>query len=107
MKTESDSNDQWCVSSIDEFLLYCCPDCNLKEKNKEDFVKHALSQHPMSANYLGQILIKEDLLEEYSVKEELFEDYSSELKNEIVSDYGHTEFLNDNNTDDLSEDYSV
>ena len=107
MKTESDSNDQWCVSSIDEFLLYCCPDCNLKEKNKEDFVKHALSQHPMSANYLGQILIKEDLLEEYSVKEELFEDYSSELKNEIVSDYGHTESLNDNNTDDLSEDYSV
>ena len=29
------------------------------------------------------------------------------MKNEIVSDYGHTEFLNDNNTDDLSEDYSV
>ena len=89
MKTESDSNDQWCVSSVDEFLLYCCPDCDFKEKNKDDFIKHAISQHPISANYLGQIIIKQ----------ELFEDYSGELKNEIVSDYDYTEFLNDNNTD--------
>ena len=94
MKTESDSNDQWCVSSVDEFLLYCCPDCDFKEKNKDDFIKHAISQHPMSANYLGQIIIKQ----------ELFEDYSGELKNEIVPDYDYTEFLNDNNTDDSYSD---
>ena len=89
MKTESDNNNQWCVSSVDEFLQYCCPDCDLKEKNKEDFVKHALSQHPMSANYLGQIIIKE----------ELFED-SGELKNEIITEFDPG-FLNDNGTDDL------
>ena len=88
MKTESDSNDQWRVSSVDDFLLYCCPDCDLKEKNKEEFIKHALSQHPMSANHLGQIIIKE----------ELFEDYSSELKNEIVTEY-NDEFQNDNADD--------
>ena len=65
MKTESDNNNQWCVSSVDEFLQYCCPDCDLKEKSKEDFVKHALSEHPMSANYLGQIIIKEELCDAF------------------------------------------
>ena len=64
MTTDSDDNNQWNVSSIDEFIQYCCPDCDVKEKNKEEFIRHALSKHPLSANYLGQIIIKEELFED-------------------------------------------
>ena len=75
MRTDSDDNNQWSVSSVDEFLQYCCPDCDVKEKNKEKFIKHALSQHPLSANYLGEIIIKEELFEDtnevkYEIPEE-------------------------------------
>ena len=64
MKSEPDNS--WCVSTIEEFLYYCCPDCDVKMKleDKENFVRHALSEHPASATYIGQLIIKEELVED-------------------------------------------
>ena len=56
-KSETEYENQWCVSSVDEFLPYFCPDCDIKKKPREDFVEHALSLHPLSANYLGTKLL--------------------------------------------------
>ena len=64
MKSEPDNS--WCVSTIEEFLYYCCPDCDVKMKleDKENFVRHALSEHPASANYISQLIIKEEFVED-------------------------------------------
>ena len=62
MKSEETEN-HWAVSAIEDFLQYVCPDCDVKQKVKEDFVKHALSEHPMAAQHLGQLIIKEELFE--------------------------------------------
>ena len=35
----------WQVQSIDEFLFYCCPECDTKVKDSKDFVIHALVRH--------------------------------------------------------------
>ena len=32
----------------EEFLYFCCPECNEKSQSKETFIKHALSVHPMA-----------------------------------------------------------
>ena len=73
MKSEPDNS--WCVSTIEEFLHYCCPDCDVKMKmeDKENFVRHALSEHPASASYIGQLIIKEEFVED----EEDQEDYDN------------------------------
>ena len=61
---KSETENPWCVSTIEDFLQYVCPDCNVTKKDKEEFVRHALSEHPNSANYLGQLIIKEELFED-------------------------------------------
>ena len=33
------------VSTLSDFLYYCCPECDMKEKDMNDFVKHALLNH--------------------------------------------------------------
>ena len=36
----------WNVSSLEEFLFYFCPECDVRIHSKETFVSHALNQHP-------------------------------------------------------------
>ena len=31
----------WIASSIFEFYYFCCPECDEKSKDKQDFVNHA------------------------------------------------------------------
>ena len=35
------SADLW-----EEFLFYCCPECDVRLQVKNEFMKHALSNHP-------------------------------------------------------------
>ena len=60
--SNNDDNNSWCVSTIEDFLHYCCPDCDVKIREQENFVRHALSAHPVSANYLGQLIVKEEFI---------------------------------------------
>ena len=36
------------VREWEEFLYFCCPECNEKNQSKDIFIKHALSIHPMA-----------------------------------------------------------
>ena len=42
---DSDSNP-WLVSNLDEFLFFCCPECDNKSRTKSAFISHALVDHP-------------------------------------------------------------
>ena len=35
----------WNVRSIQEFMFYCCPECDSQIKTAQDFIKHALKVH--------------------------------------------------------------
>ena len=41
-------DNPWLVTKWEEFLYFCCPECDEKSQSKEDFVNHALSVHPMA-----------------------------------------------------------
>ena len=43
----------WNVSAIEEFLYYCCPECDWKTKNHETFLQHAISSHKKAEKALG------------------------------------------------------
>ena len=36
----------WMVEELEEFLYYCCPECNEKCRVKGSFLQHALGNHP-------------------------------------------------------------
>ena len=38
-------NNPWNVPSIQDFLFFCCPECDSKVKNSQDFINHALLLH--------------------------------------------------------------
>ena len=40
------SSNPWEVTSIYEFYYFCCPECDCKLQNKQDFVNHASKDHP-------------------------------------------------------------
>ena len=40
----------WEVESLEDFLYYCCPECDQKYQTCDDFQKHALSDHPKGIN---------------------------------------------------------
>ena len=42
---EGKQENPWDVSNIEEFLYYCCPECNIKCKNGQLFIEHATQSH--------------------------------------------------------------
>ena len=50
----------WEVEDLDDFLYFCCPECDEREKSKELFLQHALEQHPRSKDHHPRYLIKKE-----------------------------------------------
>ena len=50
MGTNSEDPDEkfnpWIVANLDEFLFFCCPECDTKSPTRAMFVNHALIAHP-------------------------------------------------------------
>ena len=58
--------DPWNVDTLEEFLYYCCPECKDERiQRKEDFIKHALDEHPKSKISVTKIILvkKENSIE--------------------------------------------
>ena len=45
----------WAVSRIEEFLFFCCPECNERIQSRNKFIQHALKKHKKSRTYLAHI----------------------------------------------------
>ena len=45
----------WQVSNIEDFLFYCCPECDLKTKDSHNFVTHAQHSHSKSKVLLNEV----------------------------------------------------
>ena len=52
----------WANKHLEDFLYFCCPECNLKDQSKESFLRHALEKHPKSKSLAFEI--KKELFEE-------------------------------------------
>ena len=43
--TKTEGNP-WMVDKLEEFLYFCCPECDEKSQMKDSFLQHALFTHP-------------------------------------------------------------
>ena len=65
-------NNPWSsVRKWEEFLYFCCPECNEKNQSKDVFIKHALNIHPMAKLCLQSIKPEVELKETYEIHQEI------------------------------------
>ena len=74
MKPKSES--PWSVDNLEDFMFYCCPECNERNWDRDHFLEHAFDKHPLSQEYLQKFKVKEEIVEENNfVKEEGIEEF--------------------------------
>ena len=93
---EDIENNPWAVRELEEFLYFCCPECDERNQSKEFFLQHALEKHPKAKICLENFSSQEDkivtkqqnLLDQNSYvheglkKERKFENSSTNLKSD-------------------------
>lgn len=42
---EKELSNPWDVTSLNKFIYYCCPECDHKSKDCDNFVEHAIFEH--------------------------------------------------------------
>ena len=57
-------NNPWDVPNLDEYLFYCCPECELKTKEYEIFYNHAVIIHELAKQTLQPILDDTEMVTE-------------------------------------------
>ena len=58
--TEDFKISPWDVTSVEDFLYYCCPECNDRNQSRDDFLQHAMINHPKANEYLVHFVVKEE-----------------------------------------------
>ena len=74
MSVTESKHSPWDVTSLDDFLFYCCPECDSKHVTKPKFILHAFKQHPEAKDYLGNLegcTVEDDVEVEEINQEEL------------------------------------
>ena len=80
---ENITENPWNVENLEEFLYFCCPECNLKDPSKMNFLQHALEQHPKAKECakLHNFIVKDEPYDEISYN--LEKEYGDILKCEV------------------------
>ena len=76
MEEEEVKFNPWDVCHIDDFLYYCCPECEEKSESRSKFVHHALVHHPVSKDFIPKIMVsevKDDFTESNQIKSETYD----------------------------------
>ena len=63
----SEDDNPWLVDNLDQFLYFCCPECDEKNQSRDLFFKHALDHHPKARQSLVNLKIKEEPYDETSL----------------------------------------
>ena len=96
----------WFVHTLEDFLYFCCPECDDREKSRTLFLEHALNQHSESQKYLQNFTLEK--IENHSTSFDCNADHITDLdpllvlKTEIkeeneYSDEIYEDVYNDNN----------
>ena len=93
MESLERSNNPWEVENVEDFLYFCCPECDVKNHSRDHFLKHAFDQHPKSKEYLEKWA--------YSIKDELKEENN---QNKFIKDDELEQSLKEEKIDEETDD---
>ena len=69
----------WKVMSLDEFLFYCCPECDEKSQDYTQFFNHAILMHDLAKETLGSDQVKLEKLD-FDLSDENLENAGDEYE---------------------------
>ena len=88
----------WSVENLEEFLYFCCPECDDRNQSRNTFLEHALHQHPTSKEYLLKFIVKNEILLEENFNESESDDNqiipSLIVKCDIKEEYDKAVYIN-------------
>ena len=93
MEGSERSNNPWEVENVEDFLYFCCPECDVKNHSRDHFLKHAFDQHPKSKEYLEKWA--------YSIKDELKEENN---QNKFIKDDEMEQSMKEEKIDEGTDD---
>lgn len=93
MERSERSNNPWEVENVEDFLYFCCPECDVKNHSRDHFLKHAFDQHPKSKEYLEKWA--------YSIKDELKEENN---QNKFIKDDEMEQSMKEEKIDEETDD---
>ena len=99
------TQNPWHVPTLDEFLFYCCPECNVKTKEQSQLFDHALETHESSHESLVSLSnnIKKEPPEEQSEPNFTFKCNECNFASEAFSDINY-HLVEHSSRSKLSED---
>lgn len=59
MDLPKDTTNPWLVTYLEEFLYYCCPECDERCQSRDTFLDHALGRHPLAEDSLKKFQIND------------------------------------------------
>ena len=74
----------WYVINLEDFLFYCCPECDSKSKDSQDFINHALLHEQAKETLVNLHLIPKP--EEIKTEVEEDQDIKYEVKYDDADD---------------------
>jgi hypothetical protein len=89
VKCEPDLKNPWAVTQLEDFLFYCCPECNDRSQNIETFIKHALTQHSLAKATIPAIIEMDNILK--GSDSDNFVGIKTELTTEETYDFSNEE----------------
>ena len=97
----------WNVECLEEFLYFCCPECDLRDQSKENFIQHALDKHQNSKEY---VLPFNDFIIKDEPNDKDNENINNENLHNIEDDYGEMlecELKYENNEENINYETTV
>ena len=85
-----DKFNPWTVKSLDNFLFYCCPECDIRSMTKSEFIQHAVNNHPRCQSLIASLERNQEL-----------------PKSVIESENNLTDLTNVANSNDISEEMEI
>ena len=79
---DSDMANPWSCQSLYDYLYFCCPECETKCPIKQDFVNHAILEHPTSLSYFNKI--EDGSTEDISFPNNQFEQDDFDMKELVL-----------------------
>ena len=88
------------VSDLDEFLVYSCPECDVTEKNKDNFYVHAIQSHDNARS----VFIKPEPASEENPPETVLSDLPVEKEISIKEEFDPDSILSSEQQNSDKED---
>ena len=66
MEVETEDFNPWTYKNAQEYLYFCCAECDFKDRNETNFVTHAVTHHSKAKNVFSVQLQESQIIEDFS-----------------------------------------